>query len=208
MSPERGFKKGSHKKSPVIFLPGVTLDLEPPSSGLKELLAGKEALITATRKYVKDQAGLWRQIPLLALEADFRVGALHQTQVAYTTGYWYFSNGKDPGDKDYKGDTCVDLETGDLLTNMLPQYIGIGKKHYYRELGLQPAPDSEVFRLLEVPQQLSAASIIEALRKISQNPLVDTFDARGITEYKKKQRESYGITPVYARKNPNSQKEE
>ena len=208
MSPERRIKTGSHKKSPVIFLPGVTPDLEPPSPGLEQLLTGKEALVAATRRYIKDQVGLWRQIPLLALEADLRVGALHQTQAAYTTGYWYFGNGKDPGDKDYDGDTCVDLETGDLLINMPPQYIGIGKRHFYRELGLQPAPDSEVFRLLEVPDQLSAASIIEALQKVAQNPLVDTFDERGIAEYKEKQREHYCITPVYARKNPNNQKEE
>lgn len=186
--------------SNVIYFPGATPNVEQLTPGLGELQARRESLITATRTFVKDQVGLWRQIPFLALEADLRMDAPHQSHTAYSMGHWHFDNGKEPGDEDYNGDTCVDLETGELLTNMPPQYIGVGKRHFYRELGFQPTPDSEVLRLLELPEQLLAENIIEMLRRAGQNPIVDTLDEAKVAELKERVRRRDSITPLFTRK--------
>lgn len=169
---------------------------EHPNPAIAELLAVRDEFVAAARRASKAQVDLWRQIPWLALQADGRTGHLDQYADAFYSGYWVFNQGPNTSWSGASVNTgvCVDLETGELMGSYSALDSDWGNKPPV------PASAEGILRILAVPEQLDAESIVERLKKKAEQPTGSYYNEEEKRQWRERIVAEQGLTPMFSRR--------
>ncbi|MCL6096394.1 MAG: hypothetical protein M1444_01775 [Patescibacteria group bacterium] len=165
-----------------------------PNPAIQELIDKRDEYVNTARKVSRIQVELWRQIPWLALQADGRSGYYAKFTAAYEQGYWVLDEGEfsSIGTPSNTG-VCVDLETGELVDTYTATNEDWGNNP------VQPASDEGILKVLAVPEQLDAATLLAWLKSDAKRPTSKSYDARKQEDWRKRKIDELKLTPIYSR---------
>lgn len=169
---------------------------EHPNPAIAELIEVRDEYVAAARRVSRAQVDLWRQIPWLALQADGRTGHLDDYASAFYSGYWRLSQGPNTSWSGAGVDTgvCVDLETGELVDSYSALNPDWGDKPPV------PAHADGVLKVLAVPEQLDAESIVEYLKEMGKQPTGKYYSEEEKREWREGIIAEQGLTPMFSRR--------
>ena len=159
------------------------------------LIESRDALVQSAREISRSQIELWRQIPWLALIAHGRAGDFNKYQEAFKNGYWILESAPDKMVHQVTTGVVVDLETGELIDE--------ASTYNFHDDECQPIPAkaSGILKVLAVPEQLDAQTVIEKLKENGEKPPIyfQSNDGEDINDFVENIRKSYGVKPLYTR---------
>lgn len=186
---------GIHPSGALLIPDGISvLPADPTQAGepprhpkpaIAELRAVRDEFVVAARRASKAQVDLWRQVPLLALQADGRSGYLDKYSYAYNYGYWELSRGTN---------VCVDLETGELMDSHSALPSERSNKPPV------PAYANEVLKVLGDPEQLDATVVIKDLKRKIKEPTFEHYNEEEIRQWRERIIAKNGLTPMFSRR--------
>ena len=149
-----------------------------------KIIKNVEKVIEDIRNYSTSQKELWQKVPLLALEADGRMGFKDTYARAYNQGFWALEGSVNNG---YYS-VYVDLATGDLI-------------NFYASLNqvFEPAGEGSVLKLALNLNELDAKRIVTNLEEEAKKPYSSHYNPDKHEEWRDKKRAALNLQEFYVR---------
>jgi len=152
-----------------------------------KISSSAEQIVKDIFTYSKSQKKSWQRIPILALEADGRIGYSEQYSRAYEHGFWALNSSIQNG--------CysiyVDLDTGNLIN---PHSIELSSR-------MLDANKESVLNLAFNLDELDTKKIITSLEKKSKESYSLTYNPKEQEAWRMRVIKKLGLTEFYTRKN-------
>ncbi len=142
-----------------------------------------DEILERLTQQILSQAELWKKVPFLALEANGRSGYSDDWNVAYQHGYWALR---------------------DIRTKQTLAYIDCenGKLRAANECTIENTTPSkrDLLIILADLKMADAEAVVENLQQQSTRPHSSGYDPDQQEEWRKSQREKYGVEETYRRR--------